>query len=93
MYHTHFYSGMTSINDGHSHDYKGETSPAPTGVPHVHHIAGYTAYEDGHRHYYIIETSPAYQVPGGHIHYISGITYISEEHYHSISDTTSKYPY
>ena len=93
MYHSHYYSGKTSFNDGHRHKFKGETSSAPTGVPHVHYIVGYTTHEDGHRHYYAIQTSPDYDVEGGHIHYISGITYISrgyisQEHYHYMNSDT-----
>jgi hypothetical protein len=89
MYHIHNYTGNTSVNDGHSHSYEGETSAAPSGVPHTHIIVGYTDYADGHRHYYSMQTSPNYQVPGGHIHYISDMTYITEQHYHFIKDRTS----
>jgi hypothetical protein len=88
MYHTHNYTGNTSVNDGRSHGYAGETSSAPTGVPHIHYIAGYTDSAGGHRHYYTMQTSIDYRVSGGHIHFISGMTYITEKHYHIIKDRT-----
>lgn len=89
MYHTHNYSGKTSFNAGHNHEYGGETSEALSGVPHFHNIVGYTEYDGGHRHYYSIQTSFDYPAPGGHFHYISGTTYITEEHYHMMKDRTS----
>ncbi len=34
--HVHAFSGVTAMNDGHTHKYASWTAPAPTGVPHVH---------------------------------------------------------
>ncbi|GIM28850.1 hypothetical protein CPJCM30710_15160 [Clostridium polyendosporum] len=92
MYHSHYYAGLSSIDDGHRHEYNGRTTPAPSGIPHTHYIIGYTSYDDGHTHYYMIQTSVDYPVPGGHIHNISGVTQITEQHYHALQTrTTSAY--
>lgn len=93
MYHSHYYSGKTSYDDGHRHKYRGHTTLAPSGVPHTHYILGYTSYDDGHTHYYMIQTTIDYPVPGGHIHGICGVTQISHDHYdhyHSMQSKTAE---
>lgn len=58
-YHSHYYSGITSFENGHIHGYEGITTLAPTGVPHVHYIQGITTYDDGHVHTYWLTTIQA----------------------------------
>lgn len=89
-YHFHYYSGITSFDSGHVHGYEGESSLAPTGVPHVHYIQGVTTYNDGHTHVYWITTGLDIPMPGGgHTHYINGITDIANQHVHYINSYTS----
>lgn len=76
--HTHPFSGITSFDDGHRHQYAGVTEPAPSGVQHVHRYFTVTSFEDGHTHEIRGTTGPAVPVPGGgHIHYFEGFTTVS----------------
>ena len=89
-YHSHYYSGATSVENGHIHGYEGETSYAPTGVTHIHYIEGITTYDDGHTHFYRITTG--IDIPnsdGGHTHLINGVTEVANQHIHYISNYTS----
>lgn len=82
--HTHAFSGMTSFDDGHSHNYSGMTEPAQTGVNHVHQYYTMTTISDGHYHIIRGTTGPAVALPnGGHIHYFEGYTTVNGMHPHS----------
>lgn len=73
--HVHGFSGITSFDDGHSHQYAGQTEPAPTGVPHTHRYFTFTSVDDRHRHQIQGVTGPA--IPygnGGHYHEFNGVT-------------------
>lgn len=88
--HKHYYCGETTCDHGHTHGFKGNTSYAPTGVPHKHYIKCYTTKDDGHRHYYMLETSINYPLANGeHIHYINGPTQVAHQHIHYMRQTTS----
>ncbi|TMV46299.1 hypothetical protein FE783_26805 [Paenibacillus mesophilus] len=82
--HVHPFSGVTSISDGHSHQYASWTAPAPSGVPHVHDYQVTTSFDFGHTHHIQGTTGPA--VPllgGGHYHLFEGFTTINGRHPHS----------
>ncbi|MBG9774955.1 YmaF family protein [Brevibacillus laterosporus] len=82
--HTHPFSGTTSFNDGHDHQYIGVTEPAPTGVPHVHRYYTVTSFDDGHTHVIGGTTGPAIGLPrGGHVHYFEGYTTVNGRRPHS----------
>ncbi|MCD9021974.1 YmaF family protein [Cohnella silvisoli] len=82
--HVHAFSGVTSINDGHSHEYESWTASAPTGVPHVHEYHTFTSYDQGHTHLIQGTTGPAIDLPsGGHYHLFEGYTTINGCHPHS----------
>ncbi|MFC5650998.1 YmaF family protein [Paenibacillus solisilvae] len=82
--HIHSMSGVTSINDGHSHEYVSWTAPAPTGVPHVHGYNTVTFRSQGHTHLIQGTTGPAIALPGGgHYHFFEGYTTINGSHPHS----------
>ncbi|KKO53391.1 YmaF family protein [Paenibacillus sp. DMB20] len=78
IYHIHPFSGVTSFDDGHTHQYVGNTEPAPTGVPHVHRYYSVTSLNQGHKHVIEGVTGPAINLPGGgHIHYFEGYTTVN----------------
>jgi hypothetical protein len=82
--HTHAFGGVTSVSDGHAHQYAGITAPAATGVPHVHEFYAETSFNDGHTH--IIRGTTGRDVPlpgGGHIHYFEGYTSVNGRHPHA----------
>jgi len=82
--HVHEFSGITSIEDGHSHYYAGVTAPAATGIPHVHEYYTETAFNDGHTHLIRGTTGGVISLPsGGHYHYFEGFTTINGRHPHS----------
>ncbi|KRF13652.1 YmaF family protein [Paenibacillus sp. Soil787] len=82
--HRHMFSGITSLNDGHVHEYIGITEPAPTGVPHVHRYHTVTSLNDGHTHIIEGATGPAIDLPtGGHVHYFEGFTTVNGMHPHT----------
>ncbi|MDN9011466.1 YmaF family protein [Brevibacillus laterosporus] len=82
--HRHPFSGTTSFNDGHDHQYIGVTEPAPTGVPHVHRYYTITSFDDGHSHVIEGTTGPAIQLRrGGHIHYFEGYTTVNGRRPHT----------
>ncbi|REE94621.1 YmaF-like protein [Paenibacillus taihuensis] len=82
--HVHPMSGVTSIDDGHSHQYASWTSPAPTGVPHVHGYNMMTYVSQGHTHLIQGTTGPAIAMPGGgHYHVFQGFTTINGSNPHS----------
>ncbi|MBW7452996.1 YmaF family protein [Paenibacillus sepulcri] len=89
--HVHSLSGITSINNGHSHQYASWTAPAPTGVPHVHGYNTVTSLNQGHTHHIQGTTGPAIALPGGgHYHLFEGFTTIdgSRPHSHAYSGRT-----
>ncbi|WP_019533980.1 YmaF family protein [Paenibacillus ginsengihumi] len=78
IYHVHPFSGVTSYDAGHTHQYVGTTEPAPSGVPHVHRYHTVTSFNHGHTHTIHGVTGPAIDVPGGgHIHYFEGFTTVN----------------
>ena len=82
--HVHPMSGVTSVNDGHSHQYASWTAPAPTGVPHVHEYHMFTSMNAGHTHLIQGTTGPAIPIPGGgHYHSFEGFTTVNGSHPHS----------
>ncbi|RAV23359.1 YmaF family protein [Paenibacillus contaminans] len=82
--HVHAFSGVTSVNDGHSHDYSSWTAPAPTGVPHVHGYRAVTSMDQGHTHLIQGTTGPVIALPGGgHYHMFEGYTTINGRNPHS----------
>jgi hypothetical protein len=82
--HNHHFSGMTSFNAGHDHQYAGITAPAPTGVPHTHRYFTVTSFDDGHEHEIQGVTGPAIPLPDGrHYHTFQGVTTVNGSHPHS----------
>ncbi len=89
--HVHAFSGVTSYDVGHAHEYAGVTAPAPTGVPHVHEYNTETTFNDGHTHLIRGTTGDAIPLPGGgHIHYFSGFTTVNgrQPHAHAYQGQT-----
>ncbi|WP_313731285.1 YmaF family protein [Cohnella nanjingensis] len=82
--HEHSFSGITSFDVGHSHEYAGVTAPAPSGVPHVHEYRAETTFNDGHTHFIHGTTSGCVDLPGGgHFHYFEGYTTVNGRHPHA----------
>ncbi|OXM85359.1 YmaF family protein [Paenibacillus rigui] len=82
--HMHHFSGTTSYDAGHSHQYAGFTEPAASGVQHVHHYQTRTSFNDGHTHMIRGTTGPSIPLPnGGHYHYFEGYTTVNGQHPHS----------
>lgn len=82
--HVHAFSGVTAVNDGHSHQYSSFTAPAPTGVPHMHQYNTVTSVDFGHSHRIVGTTGPAIDLPGGgHYHLFDGFTTINGSRPHS----------
>lgn len=76
--HVHEFSGITSVNVGHRHEYAGTTEPAPSGVQHTHHYHAKTTFNAGHSHVIRGMTGPAIPLPGGgHIHMFEGVTTVN----------------
>jgi hypothetical protein len=91
--HIHPFSGITSVDVGHSHMYVGKTEPAPSGVQHTHAYAAETSINDGHLHFIRGRTGPAIPLPnGGHIHFFEGVTTVngSTPHRHHYSGYTGE---
>jgi hypothetical protein len=89
--HVHAFSGVTSVEDGHSHEYSDWTAPAPSGVPHVHEYRTFTSLDFGHRHLIQGRTGPAVPLPGGgHYHTFEGYTTVNglNPHAHAYSGRT-----
>ena len=89
--HIHGFSGFTSFDVGHRHDYLGRTDPALSGVPHTHRYFTITSFFDGHEHQIEGVTGPAIEIPcGGHYHEFKGTTTIngSTPHKHMYSGQT-----
>jgi len=89
--HSHFYAGKTSYNDGHWHDYRGNTSSDPDVLGHVHYMSGSTSIDDGHSHEYSSATGPAIYFNGKHYHMYYGTTEVADRHTHNYSGSTSIY--
>jgi hypothetical protein len=89
--HSHNYGGRTSFNDGHIHEYMGQTSVNPDYRNHIHYMEGETSFNDGHEHYYAISTGPAIYVDGGHYHNYFGYTRVADRHIHRFGGRTSIY--
>lgn len=90
--HVHSFSGITSFEDGHTHQYAGTTEPAPTGVPHTHRYFTFTSVDNRHRHQIQGVTGPAIPLPnGGHYHEFNGVTTVEgvRPHRHFYSGRTS----
>jgi len=82
--HVNGFCGVTSINDGHAHEYASWTAPAATGVPHVHVYQTITSLDHGHTHHIRGTTGPAIDLPcGGHYHLFEGCTTVDGVHPHS----------
>lgn len=93
VYHVHPFSGETSYEDGHVHQYAGVTEPAPTGVPHVHRYYTVTTMNDGHTHVIQGVTGQAIEAQGGgHFHYFEGFTTVNgiRPHTHHYNGATGK---
>ena len=76
--HVHSFSGVTSYEVGHAHEYAGITAPAPSGVPHIHEYDTETTFNDGHAHHIRGQTGDAVPLPGGgHYHFFSGYTTVN----------------
>lgn len=91
MLHTHGFSGVTSFNVGHRHNYAGVTQRAPSGVPHTHAYSTVTSLNDGHVHRITGRTGPEIPLPGGgHYHFFQGVTTIDGRtpHSHTYSGRT-----
>ena len=90
--HVHEFSGFTSHDVGHHHQYAGTTNPAPNTPNHAHDYETYISFDDGHRHLIRGRTGPAIPLStGGHIHFFEGITTVNGAipHYHRYSGRTS----
>jgi hypothetical protein len=90
--HTHQFKGVTSFDDGHSHQYAGTTEPAPSGVQHTHRYFTSTSVEDRHRHQIRGVTGLSIPLPnGGHYHEFSGVTTVAgaSPHRHRYGGRTS----
>lgn len=82
--HVHPFSGVTSVDLGHNHQYAGMTEPAPRGVQHVHGYMARTSFDDGHTHLIRGTTGPAIPLShGGHYHYFEGFTTVNGRNPHS----------
>ncbi|MGP7816613.1 YmaF family protein [Niallia sp. 01092] len=89
--HVHKFSGVTSFDNGHRHQYAGTTEPAPSGVPHTHRYFTFTSFDDGHKHEIRGVTGPAISLPnGGHYHEFRGSTTVNgaNPHRHRYSGRT-----
>src|SRR5690348_9018598 len=89
--HSHGFSGVTSFNVGHRHNYAGVTNSAPSGAPHTHAYSTMTSLNDGHTHRISGRTGLAIPLPGGgHYHYFEGVTTIDGRtpHSHTYSGRT-----
>lgn len=76
--HTHGFSGVTSFEVGHRHNYTGITQSAPSGVPHTHAYSTLTSFNEGHEHFISGRTGPAISIPGGgHYHVFEGVTTVN----------------
>ncbi|MBG9733471.1 YmaF family protein [Paenibacillus alvei] len=76
--HVHDFSGITSVDIGHRHEYAGTTEPAPNDVQHTHEYYAETTFNDGHTHVISGRTGSAIPVPqGGHIHLFQGVTTVN----------------
>ncbi|MFD0715763.1 YmaF family protein [Paenibacillus sp. GCM10027626] len=89
--HVHQFSGVTSVDVGHSHHYAGWTAPARSGIPHVHGYYSVTSLDKGHTHVIQGTTGAAIGLPGGgHYHSFEGHTTVngSPPHSHTYSGRT-----
>jgi hypothetical protein len=89
--HVHPFSGTTSFDVGHDHQYIGVTEPAPSGIQHVHGYFANTSFNDGHIHFISGTTGPAIDLPGGgHYHLFEGYTTVNgaTPHRHKYSGST-----
>ncbi|WP_284644653.1 YmaF family protein [Paenibacillus silviterrae] len=76
--HVHPFSGITSYDAGHSHQYSAMTAPAPSGVQHVHGYYAETSIDQGHTHIIRGTTGPSIPLPGGgHYHHFEGYTTVN----------------
>lgn len=90
--HVHQFSGVTSFDVGHTHQYAGTTEPAPSGVQHTHRYFTFTTFNDGHKHEISGVTGPAIFLSNGrHYHEFSGTTTVNGAipHKHMYSGNTS----
>ena len=95
--HFHCMEGLTSVNFGHRHSFRGRTDNAYDDEDHVHYFSIYTSFNEGHSHLvYGYTSKPIYLPDGRHYHLFSGRT--SEDgrncHCHEYRGATSiGYPY
>lgn len=89
--HRHQYATQTTINNGHSHNVQGTTTPANNTIPHVHYYEGKTTFADGHVHGFSGDTGPAiYLSDGTHYHEFSGTTTFNDGHVHHYFGRTGR---
>lgn len=87
--HKHTFRGKTSMNDGHSHYYEGETTASPDIEGHTHRMNGRTGMSNNHLHQFDLTTGFDNIVNGGHNHSYRGVTAYSDDHSHSMEGFTS----
>lgn len=89
--HTHNFIGVTTLNDGHTHQYSGFTSSSANVPGHIHAMIGTTTVNDRHRHGYNQQTSQSISVMEGHTHNYQASTSFVDGHDHNLSGNTSVY--
>ena len=90
--HVHSFAGVTSRDDGHTHQYARTTESAPSGINHVHGYYTVTSLDVGHTHVIRGTTGPSVPLPGGgHYHYFEGVTTVNgiRPHTHFYRGNTS----
>lgn len=87
--HNHNYIGETSYDDGHSHRYRGVTSPSLNYPGHTHLLLGNTTFNDRHLHQYRVPTDQQIETRNGHFHEYSGDTDYTQGHDHVMQGSTS----
>jgi YmaF family len=86
--HNHSTLQITSLNDGHVHQYLNVSFP-PTILnngDHIHYSEGYVLFEDGHVHYYEAWSGPAIPTNNGmHVHAYDFYTTEDDGHRHRLT--------
>ena len=86
--HRHDFNGVTTFDNGHTHQYYGKTSLDSDVSGHVHYMIGETTFDDGHIHQYELQTGSSIPIDGGHIHYYQAATSFDNGHIHYMSGYT-----
>jgi len=82
--HVHDYSGRTSVDMGHFHNFSGATMVSQTAVGgHVHGYAGETLPAENHTHIMRGTSGLPISVLLGHVHQMAGVTEVTNNHTHS----------